>query len=94
MSTQIYCNSDDKNTIIEKSIEFINAIFSDNPDIETVFMPTTKDFEVMISIEEGKITGYWNSEDGSEDYAEIRSFLEIHQLKQDQEVKDIVESGY
>lgn len=94
MSTKIYCDGDSNNTIAEKSTNFIRSVFRDNPEIESVFVPTTKGFEVMFSIEDGKITGYWNSEQGDEDYAVIESFLEIHKLEQYQSITDIVASAF
>lgn len=94
MSTKIYCDGDSNNTIAEKSSNFIRNIFKDNPEIESVFVPTTKGIEVMFSIEDGKITGFWNSEHGDEDYAEIESFLEIYKLEQYQSVSDIVSSAF
>lgn len=94
MSTQIYCDGDNRNIITEKSIAFIEGVFNSHPELESVFVPTTKDIEVMISKEDGKLTGYWSSHNGEEDYGELKNFLEVHQLKQNQVVEEIVESGY
>lgn len=96
MSTQVYEKDDTRSAIIEKTIAFIKNIFEQNPDLESIFVPTVNsDLEVMFSIENGRITGYWNSNDGAvEDYDEIRSFLEIYQIHQNQNVADIVAGGF
>lgn len=94
MSTQIYSDGDDRNTINQKSLAFIERIFKDHPELDTVFVPTTKNIEIMISIEDGKLTGYWSSHNGAEDYGDLPNFLEVHQLKQIQSVTEIVDSGY
>ena len=94
MSINIYMDSDNSQVILQKSIEFIQNLFSNNPNIETLFAKTTKGFEVMFSLDEGCIMGYWNSENGNEDYAPLEDFLEIHKLEQLQSVKEILDSAY
>lgn len=94
MLTKIYNCIDSAETIITKSYSFLQSIFDDNPSLETIFVPTTKGFEVMISKEDGKLTGYWNSDNGNEDYADLKDFLEIHQIKEYQSVSEIIDSGY
>lgn len=94
MSINIYMDNDNSQAILQKSVEFIQKLFSDNPEIETLFASTTKDFEVMFSREEGSIMGYWNSESGNEDYAPLEEFLEIHKLKQAQSISEILRGAY
>lgn len=96
MSIQVYEKDDTRSAIIEKTVAFIKNIFEQNPDLESIFVPTiNRGIEVMFSIENGKITGYWNSSDGAiEDYDEIRSFLEMYQIDQNQSVEDIVSGGF
>lgn len=94
MPIMVYSDGANCQEILSKSVDFVKSIFRENPNIETFFIRTTKGFEVMISKEDGKITGYWNSEKGHEDYSELRSFLEIHKLAQIQDLEEILDSAY